>query len=114
MQAASVFLLITSVIFAASGQLLLKIGATGRHTLLEFINPLILTGVAMYVVGTVIWIFVLSSEKLVNVFPFTALTFVLIYLAGVFLLREEISQQSVLGILLVLGGLYLLYRGSVG
>jgi drug/metabolite transporter (DMT)-like permease len=101
-------LLLVAAFSAAAGQLLFKIGASGRVGLLQFINLPILAGLAMYAVGTVLWIYVLSAEKLVNVYAFTALSFVLVYLGGILLLGEEIAIGGIIGVLLVLSGLYLI------
>ncbi len=61
-----------------------------------------------YALGVVIWIYVLSQEALVNVYAFTALTFVLVYLGGAFILREQISAPAMVGVVLILAGLYLI------
>ena len=104
----TVFLLIISSVSAAVGQLLLKKGADGRSELLEFVNGPLIIGLVFYAIGVIIWIYVLSLEKLVNVYAFTALTFVLVYLGGAFLLHEQISRPAIAGIVLILAGLYLI------
>lgn len=104
----SVLLLTFSAFSAASGQLLLKVGARGREQLLDFINPPIVFGLVLYATSTVIWIYALSAERLVNVYAFTALTFVLVYLGGVLLIRESLSAAGLVGVLLVLSGLFLI------
>jgi len=104
----TILLLTFSAFSAAAGQLLFKVGAVGSRSLLDFINPYILGGLVLYGLGTAIWIYVLSSEMLVNVYAFTALTFVLVYLAGIVFLGEAISKPAMLGVALVLSGLYLI------
>jgi multidrug transporter EmrE-like cation transporter len=106
----SIILLTVAAFAASAGQLLFKVGAQGRQQLLDFINPPVAAGLVLYGLGTAIWIYVLSSEKLVNVYAFTALTFVLVYLGGIFLIGEKASPVGVIGILLILSGLYLLMR----
>jgi drug/metabolite transporter (DMT)-like permease len=102
-------LLVTLAAFsAAAGQLLFKIGARGREHLTDFVNPPILSGLLLYGVGTLIWIHVLAREKLTSVYAFTALSFVLVYLGGVFVIGESISRAGMAGIALVLAGLYLI------
>lgn len=73
----------------------------------------IAVGFLLYGTGTLIWIYVLSYEKLVNVYAFTALTFVLVYLGGVIFISEKMSITAVAGILLVLAGLYLITNYNV-
>lgn len=104
----AILLLTLSTCAAAGGQLLLKVGAQGRENLLSFFNPHVIAGLLLYVVSTLVWIYVLSFEKLTNVYAFTALTFVLVYLGAVILLGEKISVATVTGIIAILFGLYLI------
>jgi len=104
----SLLLLTLAAFCAAGGQLLFKIGARDRQQFMEFINFPILIGLLLYGIGTLLWIYTLSYEKLTNVYAFTALTFILVYLGGVFVINEKISMIGVSGIILVLAGLYLI------
>ena len=113
MKSMSLVLLTFAACAAAGGQLLFKLGARGRQDLLEFVNLPITAGFVLYGIGTLVWIYALSYEKLVNVYAFTALTFVIVYLAGVFVVGEKISIAGVCGILLVLAGLYLITQYNV-
>jgi len=112
MQRQAILLLTLSTFTAASGQLLLKAGAQGREDLISFFNPFVIAGLFLYVVSTLVWIYVLSFEKLTNVYAFTALTFVLVYLGAVMLLGEKISLTTVAGIVAILFGLYLISQYS--
>lgn len=109
----SFILLTLAACSAAAGQLLFKIGARGREQWVDFFNTPIAVGLVFYVTGTVIWIYALAHEKLVNVYAFTALTFVLVYLGSVFIIDETISVAAVAGIAFVLLGLYLITSYNV-
>ena len=111
MDRVTVILLTLAAISAAIGQLLFRVGADGRQHFLEFINLPIFLGLAFYAAGTVIWIYTLAQEKLVNVYAFTALTFVLVYIGGVGLLGERLNSAGVMGIVLILVGLYFITNG---
>jgi undecaprenyl phosphate-alpha-L-ara4N flippase subunit ArnE len=100
--------LLTGTLFAALGQMLFKVGATGRESLATFINIWILSGLVCYGLGTLLWIYSLSKARLTIVYPFTALTFVLVYLGGVLILGEPSSLKALVGIGLVLFGLFLI------
>lgn len=100
-------LLFASAVLAASGQIFLKLGAQGRSELTAFVNPWIAVGVLCYGLGMVIWVFALSKSPLTVVYPFTALTFVLVYLAGLLIFKEAFSIRSLAGVLLIVSGLYL-------
>ena len=102
-----VFALLAGVLLAAVGQVLFKIGATGHSALADFVNPAIIGGLFCYGLGTAFWILALSKAPLTVVYPFTALTFVLVYAAGVLFLGETASLRSLIGIALILAGLFL-------
>jgi len=105
-------LLLVASFSAATGQLLFKIGAKGRTEILSFVNLPVFAGLVFYALSTLLWIYVLSFEKLVNVYAFTALTFVLVYLGGVVLLGESINVMAATGVGVVLIGLYLIVSHS--
>ncbi|HEY3732189.1 MAG TPA: hypothetical protein VGL28_13105 [Steroidobacteraceae bacterium] len=104
----SVFMLLVASLAAAGGQLLLKFGAEHRTRMVEFFNHWIAIGLLLYLCGTILWVYVLSKEKLVTVYAFTALTFVLVYLGAMLTLGETLTSRAGGGVLLVLAGLYLL------
>jgi drug/metabolite transporter (DMT)-like permease len=100
--------LVGGAICAAAGQLLFAAGARGRTELRSFLNISIMAGIGLYALGTVFWIYSLSRTQLIQVYPFTALTFALIYLSAILFLGERLSVPGCCGILLILVGLYLL------
>ena len=108
MKPVSLVLLISAALLAAAGQMLFKVGATDRARLIEYLNPAIIVGLLCYALSTVAWIYTLSSEKLVNVYAFTALSFVLVYAGGVTLLGETLTGAGIVGIVLIMAGLFLL------
>ncbi|MFI4868910.1 MAG: hypothetical protein ACHQDD_06120 [Steroidobacterales bacterium] len=111
MTLSSILMLLAASLAAAAGQLLLKVGAQHKTHAVEFLNTPMAIGLLLYLCGTVLWIYVLSKEKLVLVYAFTALTFVLVYLGAVLTLGESLTLKAGGGVLLVLAGLYLLASG---
>jgi undecaprenyl phosphate-alpha-L-ara4N flippase subunit ArnE len=107
----TIIILTLAAVFAAIGQLLFRVGANGRQEIMDFINFPIFLGLIFYAAGTIIWIYALANEKLVNVYAFTALTFVLVYIGGVGLLGERLHYAGMVGVLLVLAGLYFITSG---
>jgi len=103
--------LLAGTLLAAAGQLAFKLGATGRASLPEFLNLWIASGLVLYGLGTMLWIFALSRLSLTVVYPFTALTFVLVFCAGVFLLGESATSMQFWGVGFVLLGLFLITTG---
>jgi multidrug transporter EmrE-like cation transporter len=108
MTLSSIWMLLAASLAAACGQLLLKVGAQHRTHVVDFLNTPVAIGLLLYLCGTIVWIYVLSKEKLVVVYAFTALTFVLVYLGAVLTLGESLTLKASGGVALVLAGLYLL------
>jgi undecaprenyl phosphate-alpha-L-ara4N flippase subunit ArnE len=100
--------LLAGTLFAAAGQVLFKIGAAGRETIASFFNSWILGGLLAYAIGTLLWIYALSKVRLTVVYPFTALTFVLVYLFGILILREPAASKALVGVAMILVGLFLI------
>ena len=103
-----VLALVSGAICAAGDQLLFAIGARGRTWVLSFVNIWIISGCACYAVGTVFWIYSLSRAQLIQVYPFTVLTFALIYLSAIVMLGERPCLVGLEGVTLVLAGLFML------
>lgn len=98
-------LVILGALSAATGQIFFKLGATGASALMDFVNVRIITGLALYGASTVMWIAALSKLPLSRVYPFTVLTFVIVYIASFVVLREPLSMPLMIGAALVLAGL---------
>jgi multidrug transporter EmrE-like cation transporter len=73
--------------------------------LLIFKSPLLIAGLALYGVGALSWIMVLSRLNLSYAYPFLALNFVLIALVSRLVLGESIPLMRWFGILLICGGI---------
>jgi undecaprenyl phosphate-alpha-L-ara4N flippase subunit ArnE len=101
-------LLLISSLAAAGGQVLLSKGAAGRASLLEFINVWVVAGFGLYFIGSAIWVYGLSRGPLTTVYPYTALTFVLVCLSGAVFYGETVSPRALAGIACVLLGLLLI------
>lgn len=97
--------LVLGSLLGAAGQVLLKTGANGAASLADYANLRILLGLASYALGTVFWVLALARLPLSKVYPFTILTFVLVYIASVYFLGERLSVTLAVGVLLVLSGL---------
>ena len=104
----SVVVLALAALSAALGQVFFKLGASGNTSLMDFINWRIAAGLGLYLAGTAAWIYVLSFERLTNVYAFTALTFVFVYAGAVFFVGESMTTNGFIGLVLILVGLYLI------
>ncbi len=97
------------------GQYLLKAG-TGKVTLALsqwvaiITNPEILLGLAAYVVSLVTWLLLLKRLPLAVAYPTLSLSYVLIVLVGVAILREPWSWTRAAGSVVIVLGVWLLWR----
>lgn len=107
MKASLIAFALAGALLAALGQVSFKFGAAGRSGLLEFVNPWILLGLLLYFAGTVFWILALSAVPLTVLYPFAALTYVLVNVFAVALLGEQLSTKGLAGTGFVLLGLFL-------
>ena len=107
MNAGTLSCALLGAVLASLGQVSFKWGAAGRLALAEFANPWIMLGLLLYLAGTLAWIRALATVPLTVLYPFTALTYVMVNLLAVVLLGESLSLRGVAGSALVLLGLLL-------
>jgi drug/metabolite transporter (DMT)-like permease len=105
--------LVIGSLCAAGGTFLLKLGATGNVGLLAFINLRIVSGLALYGLGSASWIYGMSRAPLSVVYPFNALTFVLVTVSACVFLGERPTTASLCGSALILSGIGCIAVGNL-
>jgi multidrug transporter EmrE-like cation transporter len=117
-------LILTSVSLSALAQVSFKMGmsshnvraALEEHSNLRalasfFTNPTILGGLALYAIGTVLWLNVLARSELSQAYPFVGLGIVLAGLFGYFLFNDTLNPMRLMGTVVVIAGIILVARG---
>jgi drug/metabolite transporter (DMT)-like permease len=104
--------LAVSALCAASGQIMLKMGADGRETPAAFLNAYVLAGLGLYGLGTAIWIFALSRLPLNVVYPFSMLTLALVMVMAHVVLGERPNATVLTGWAIVIAGVGVVAVGS--
>jgi drug/metabolite transporter (DMT)-like permease len=118
-----VIALVGAVSFAAIGHLLIKYGllqlshlalhtSTSSRLLTYLTNPVVLTGLIIYGLGTLMWVFAVSRKEISYLYPLTALNYALIALGGKILFGEVISIARWFGIAVVMFGVILMQRSG--
>jgi multidrug transporter EmrE-like cation transporter len=111
-------LLIISVLIGGMGQILFKQGmimmgkpviTASIQSIFSFLlkiitSPVLLLGMLCYILSTIVWMYVLSRVDLNRVYPFTALTFVVVFLASMFIFHEVIPPNRFIGVGLIMAG----------
>lgn len=119
MQTKTVILILGAVLFSVAGQLFLKAGAQhlsglGRlgFLLAAFRDPRVLSGLVTWGASTICWLYVLRVAPLSRAYGLTSLTYVLIFLASVFLFGEQVRRAHVVGPGLIVIGIACLLFGE--
>jgi len=123
MSAPVLLLILLSVSLSGFAQVSFKFGVSSVATraamadgsiasmLLAFAqSPAVIVGLAMYGVGTLIWLNVLSRMDLSQAYPFVGLSFLLTALLGYFLFHEPFHPGRLAGTALVIAGVILVAR----
>lgn len=95
-----------------AGQMLYKIAAlsinrsgTSRDLVTSIVaNPMLWLAGALYISLSVYWVWLLSFTPMSRAYPFQALAFVLIPLAGVVLFQEPFTVRLGIGIAVIVAG----------
>lgn len=114
-----IFIAITSIVMSVAAQFLLKIGMSSqvvKHALSQsftlrlpiivLFNKYIFSGFALYGLGAVIWLKVISVWDVSKAYPLVGIGFGLTAVVGM-ALGENISALRILGILLICEGVWL-------
>lgn len=111
--------LLGALAFSAAGQLFLKSGARQLEGLgrLEFLlaafrHVHVLSGLVAWTASTLCWLYVLRVAPLSRAYGLTSLTYVLIFMASVFLLGEQVRRLHVAGTVLIVAGVACLLSGN--
>lgn len=75
-------------------------------------SPFVLLGLALYGVGTVLWLFALRQLDLSLAYPFVAMSFVMVALSGIALLGEPVNAGRLIGLGLIVLGLLVMARAA--
>lgn len=109
--------LLTFSLLMAAGQVLFKRVSLDTPPLADWrafvelgTNAWFIAAITLYVIATVIWIGVLRELPLSRAYPFIALGFVLVPLAGRQFFGEPLDGRYILGVILILLGILLTIR----
>lgn len=117
-------LLMIAMSLTVTGELLLKNGMNQHgelnvsgDTLLPtavklFTNPFVLGGFVFVFSGALFWLAVLSRWDLAFAYPLLSISYIIGMVAAVLFLGERVSLTRVLGVLVIIVGVYLITRDA--
>lgn len=118
----ALLLLMTGVLLNAAAQLLLKKGMTtigyfsfSWDNFLPIaqqvaINPYIMIGIVSYIFSLIAWLLVLSRLPVSYAYPMLSIGYIVVAIVGYYLFQEPLTAHRILGILIIVAGIYLLNR----
>lgn len=107
--------LLLSIVASVFGQILLKLGATKMvnkpsNLFAIFFELEILAGLTFYIIGFLFYVSAIRNLPLSIAYPTVSAGYVAVVLAGVFVFGEKLVLIQILGLALILIGIYLLWR----
>jgi multidrug transporter EmrE-like cation transporter len=115
---------LVAIVLLVGGQTLLKLGLNdvggvslfGGNPIGSLLGllrtPWIILGFACYGVSSVLWLDVLSKLDFSLAFPMVSLTYVFQLLIGRFVFHEIVGLDRIVGVLLILSGLFFVIRSG--
>lgn len=93
------------------GSLSVSAGGAGRLVLEILKSPLMLLGLLLYGLGFLAWLFLLSRATLSLVYPVVvSLNIIAVLAISAFFFKETITTPQLFGVLVVLAGIFLIFR----
>jgi drug/metabolite transporter (DMT)-like permease len=118
-----IVLILASVILSSIAQLVLKLGMSSLGVqealasnmwsdivMAVVAGGLIPLGIALYGVGAVLWLWILSRTDLSFAYPFVGVAFILTMLFGLVFLGEPVGIERIAGTFLIVCGVTLVSR----
>ena len=103
--------ILVGVLLNAAAQLLLKAGTNAMPLGLRLaLEPHILGGLACYVVSVVVWVVALSRVPVSIAYPMLSIGYVVNALAAWYWLGEAVSSMRMLGIGIIVLGVFIVAR----
>jgi drug/metabolite transporter (DMT)-like permease len=115
-------LILATVTASAIAQLALKLGMSspavaaampegGKALILAIAtSPFVWTGLTIYGLSVLAWLWVLSKVDLSLAYPFVGVSFIVVMLFGIFLLQETVTPLRMVGTVLIAFGCILVAR----
>jgi uncharacterized membrane protein len=115
----------TSALFVVSGHLTIKAGLNALTTvpvgtslmsrvLQAVLQPEVLAGLLIYLLGTVCWIRAVSQKEISFLYPLSSVNYVLVAAISAVIFREVISVRRAAGVIVIVLGMILMNRQSGG
>jgi small multidrug resistance pump len=104
-------ILAVSIMLGIAGQIVLKSAANGSTTVIsQFINPLTMAGLAIYLIAAVCYILALKKIPVSVAFPSVATSYAVVAVLAHLLWNEPLGWPQAAGIALIGSGVLLIHQ----
>lgn len=110
-------LILVSVVLGSTGQIVLKTGmervpeiASGLGLVNAFRHPVVIAGLACYVLATLAWLVVLQRVPVSFAYPMISLNYIFVTLLAKYVHGEAVPSLRYLGLALILAGVAVIAR----
>lgn len=109
-------LVLLNTVILVSGQFLWKYGMEKQEDAFSsifsvvrlFFTPYIFTGLVMYGLATVLWLFILTKIPLSTAYPLQSLAYIIAVFGAFFIFGEAVTVWKIAGVLLIMIGVSLI------
>jgi multidrug transporter EmrE-like cation transporter len=103
--------LVAAILLGIAGQIALKSAAEGSATVTaQFLNPLTIVGLAVYIVAALCYILALKKIPVSIAFPSVAASYAVVAVLAHVLWNEPLGRPQLAGIVLIGGGVLLIHQ----
>jgi multidrug transporter EmrE-like cation transporter len=104
-----VCLYLCSILISVASQILLKLSANKTYSspIREYLNPHVIVAYGMFFLSTILTMLALRYVPLSSAPVLESMSYILIAVAGYFILHEKLNRQKLLGMLVILAGVFL-------
>jgi len=74
------------------------------------LSPFVIAGLASYVISVIVWLLVLSRVEVSYAYPMISIGYIVTAIAAYFLLGEALTPSRIIGIFIIIFGVYLITR----
>jgi drug/metabolite transporter (DMT)-like permease len=104
--------LVAAILLGIAGQIALKSGAEVSPTVVaQFLNPLTIVGLAVYIVAALCYILALKRIPVSIAFPSVAASYAVVAVLAHLLWNEPLGWPQLVGIVLIGSGVLLIHQG---
>lgn len=104
------------IILSSASQILFKFAQDGSKiegSIIEQIyhiakNPILVLGLLLYTISAFLWLRIVNENEVSRVYPFLSLGYIVVLIAGFLFLGEAISITKIIGITIVVVGIFVL------